>query len=102
MASGIKHNTYFDDEVQSLGFTDKLGKDWTGGVISPDEEYTFPANRYETIEVLHGKLMDHRTMTQFSQGVNSVLPVFKPGDIVHLSCRDFVIYRCRYDDEKPK
>ena len=50
----MKHNRYFEDKVQSLGFADAEG-DATVGVISPGE-YSFGTSRPETMNVVSGVL----------------------------------------------
>jgi uncharacterized protein YaiE (UPF0345 family) len=50
----MKHNRYFDDKVQSLGFTDAEG-DATVGVIAPGE-YAFGTSSRERMTVVSGVL----------------------------------------------
>ena len=50
----MRHNRYFDDKVQSLGFSDPDG-DATVGVIEPGE-YAFGTTRREIVTVVVGVL----------------------------------------------
>lgn len=50
----MRHNRYFDDRVQSLGFSDGEG-DATVGVIEPGE-YAFGTSRRERMTVVAGTL----------------------------------------------
>lgn len=50
----MKHNRYFEDKVQSLGFADADG-DATVGVIDPGE-YSFGTSRQERMNVVSGVL----------------------------------------------
>ena len=50
----MRHNRYFDDKVQSLGFSDAEG-DATVGVIDPGE-YAFGTSREEWMTVIAGIL----------------------------------------------
>jgi uncharacterized protein YaiE (UPF0345 family) len=50
----MKHNRYFEDKVQSLGFADADG-DATVGVIDPGE-YSFGTSRQERMAVVSGVL----------------------------------------------
>lgn len=97
----ITHNVYFEGKVQSLGFTDAVGNDWTVGVLEPGE-YEFDASRYEMVEVLQGVLKDHRTNKMHSAQSNPKLEHFSPGNTVHLSCKVVVVYRCLYADSLQK
>lgn len=51
----IQPNTYFEDHVRSLGYTDAEGKA-TVGVMLPGE-YTFNTAAPETMSVVTGKLI---------------------------------------------
>jgi len=50
----MRHNRYFDDKVQSLGFSDASG-DATVGVIDPGE-YAFGTSQRERMSVVAGTL----------------------------------------------
>ncbi|MEW6720487.1 MAG: pyrimidine/purine nucleoside phosphorylase [Thermodesulfobacteriota bacterium] len=50
----MRHNRYFDDKVQSLGFSDAVG-DATVGVIEPGE-YAFGTSQRERMTVVAGAL----------------------------------------------
>ena len=50
----LKHNTYFDGNVQSIGF-ERLGRRITAGVIAPGE-YHFGTDAPERMTVVSGEL----------------------------------------------
>lgn len=50
----LKHNTYFDGKVQSIGF-ERLGRRLTAGVIAPGE-YHFGTDAPERMTVVSGEL----------------------------------------------
>ena len=50
----LKHNTFFDGKVQSIGFT-RLGRKITAGVIAPGE-YHFGTDAPERMTVVSGEL----------------------------------------------
>ena len=50
----LKHNTYFDGNVQSIGF-ERLGRRMTVGVIHPGE-YHFGTDAPERMTVVSGEL----------------------------------------------
>lgn len=50
----LKHNTYFDGNVQSVGF-ERLGRRMTVGVIAPGE-YHFGTDAPERMTVVSGEL----------------------------------------------
>jgi uncharacterized protein YaiE (UPF0345 family) len=50
----LKHNTYFDGHVQSIGF-ERLGRGMTAGVIAPGE-YHFGTEAPERMTVVSGEL----------------------------------------------
>jgi uncharacterized protein YaiE (UPF0345 family) len=52
--SMLKHNTYFDGKVQSIGF-ERLGRRMTAGVIAPGE-YHFGTDAPERMSVTSGEL----------------------------------------------
>lgn len=54
----LKHNTYFEGKVQSIGFA-RLGRRMTAGVISPGE-YHFNTDTPERMTVTSGELFVRR------------------------------------------
>jgi uncharacterized protein YaiE (UPF0345 family) len=50
----LKHNTYFEGKVQSIGF-ERLGRRMTAGVIAPGE-FHFGTEAPERMSVLSGEL----------------------------------------------
>jgi uncharacterized protein YaiE (UPF0345 family) len=54
MATTLKHNVYFDGQVQSIGF-DRNGRRATVGVIAPGE-YHFGTDAPERMTVVSGEL----------------------------------------------
>ncbi|MDP9001336.1 MAG: pyrimidine/purine nucleoside phosphorylase [Myxococcota bacterium] len=50
----LKHNTYFDGNVQSVEF-ERLGRRMTAGVVSPGE-YHFGTDRPERMTIVSGEL----------------------------------------------
>jgi uncharacterized protein YaiE (UPF0345 family) len=50
----LKHNTYFDGRVQSIGFQ-RLGRRMTAGVVAPGE-YHFDTDAPERMTVVSGEL----------------------------------------------
>jgi uncharacterized protein YaiE (UPF0345 family) len=50
----LKHNSYFDGKVQSVGF-ERLGRRMTAGVIAPGE-YHFGTEAPERMTVVSGEL----------------------------------------------
>jgi len=55
MSQDLKHNTYFDGRVQSVGFT-RNGRKATVGVIAPGE-YHFNTDAPERMTVSSGELL---------------------------------------------
>jgi hypothetical protein len=53
--SALKHNTYFDGRVQSIGF-ERNGRRATAGVIAPGE-YHFGTDAPERMHVTSGELV---------------------------------------------
>ena len=53
--STLKHNTYFDGQVQSVGF-ERLGRRMTVGVVAPGE-YHFDTSAPERMTVVSGELV---------------------------------------------
>jgi uncharacterized protein YaiE (UPF0345 family) len=52
--STLKHNSYFDGQVQSVGF-ERLGRRMTVGVVAPGA-YHFDTNAPERMTVVSGEL----------------------------------------------
>jgi len=52
--SALKHNSYFEGKVQSVGF-DRLGRRMTVGVVGPGE-YHFNTDAPERMTVISGEL----------------------------------------------
>ena len=50
----LKHNTYFEGKVQSIGF-ERLGRRMTAGVIAPGE-YHFGTDAPERMTVVSGEI----------------------------------------------
>ena len=50
----LKHNSYFEGQVQSIGF-ERLGRRMTAGVIAPGE-YHFGTDAPERMTVISGEL----------------------------------------------
>ena len=62
MASApLKHNTYFDNQVQSIGY-ERNGRRATVGVIAPGE-YHFGTDAPERMTVISGELLVRRDGT---------------------------------------
>ena len=51
----LQHNTYFDDQVQSIGF-ERAGARQSVGVMAPGE-YHFGTEEPERVTVVHGELV---------------------------------------------
>jgi len=90
--TAIKHNSYYDGKVQSLGFS-RENNDATVGVLEPGEYDFGRASRRETIKVVHGTLHHIPTNRDFSE--SQVLTV-EPGEEIKLSCAEHVAYVCYY------
>jgi uncharacterized protein YaiE (UPF0345 family) len=52
--STLKHNSYFDGQVQSVGF-ERLGRGMTVGVVAPGS-YHFDTNAPERMTIVSGEL----------------------------------------------
>jgi len=59
--SPLKHNTYFDGQVQSIGY-ERNGRRATAGVIAPGE-YHFGTDAAERMTVISGELSVRRDGT---------------------------------------
>ncbi len=66
----LKHNTYFEDKVQSVGF-ERNGMRATVGVVAPGE-FHFGTDKAERMEIVAGqcvvKLDGQTTTTTYSAG----------------------------------
>lgn len=89
-----KHNRYYDDRVQSLGFSDAEG-DATVGVIEPGE-YAFTTSRAERMTVVTGVLW-HRVPGRpwLSAGPGETFSV-PAGVGFEVKAERPVSYLCRY------
>lgn len=74
--SGLKHNTYFDGNVQSIGF-ERQGRRITAGVIAPGE-FHFNTDAPERMTVSSGelevKLAGASAWTTYPQGTAFEIP----------------------------
>ena len=89
----MKHNIYFDGNVQSLGFS-IFGEDVTVGVIEPGEYDFGLASREEQITVLAGALFVHGV----SAALGTEIHIAK-GEQIVLKAVTSVAYICRYKEE---
>jgi len=90
----MRLNRYFDDRVQSLGFSDAEG-DATMGVIEPGE-YAFGTTREERMLVVSGVLwyrVPGREWLSAGAGERFVVP---PGVTFEVKAEAPVAYLCRY------
>ena len=90
----MKHNRYFEDRVQSLGFTDADG-DATSGVIEPGE-YSFGTSRREQMTVVAGVLWYHvpgKSWMSAGPGEGFEVPA---GVTFEVKAERPVAYLCRY------
>ena len=90
----MRLNRYFDDRVQSLGFSDAEG-DATVGVIEPGE-YAFGTSREERIAVVSGVLwyrVPGREWLSAGAGERFAVP---PGVTFEVKAEAPVAYLCRY------
>jgi len=90
----MRHNRYFDDQVQSLGFSDGEG-DATLGVIEAGE-YAFGTSREERITVVSGLLwyrVPGREWMSAAAGEGFTVP---PGVTFEVKAEAPVSYLCRY------
>ncbi len=79
----LKHNTYFDDRVQSIGF-ERTGLGGTVGVIAPGE-YHFGTGAAERMTVVSGqlnvKLDGNATWQTFGAGTYFEVPANSGFDV---------------------
>ena len=90
----MKHNRYFDDRVQSLGFSDAEG-DATVGVIDPGE-YAFGTSREERMTVVSGILwyrVPGKAWLSAAVGEGFSVPA---GITFEVKAEGPVAYLCRY------
>lgn len=90
----MRHNRYFEDRVQSLGFSDGQG-DATVGVIEPGE-YVFETSREERMTVVSGLLwyrVPGREWMSAAAGEGFAVP---PGVTFEVKAAAPVSYLCRY------
>lgn len=90
----MRHNRYFDDRVQSLGFSDGDG-DATVGVIEPGE-YAFGTSREERMTVVSGVLwyrVPGKEWLSAAAGEGFEVP---PGVTFEVKAEGPVAYLCRY------
>ena len=90
----LKHNRYFDDKVQSLGFSDAEG-DATVGVIEAGE-YAFGTSRPERMTVVAGVLwyrLPGRSWLSAGAGEGFAVPA---GVTFEVKAEGPAAYLCRY------
>ncbi len=90
----MKHNRYFDDRVQSLGFSDAEGSA-TVGVIDAGE-YAFGTSQRERMTVVTGTLwyrVPGKPWLSAGAGEGFAVP---PGVTFEVKAEGPVAYRCRY------
>jgi uncharacterized protein YaiE (UPF0345 family) len=90
----MRHNRYYEDKVQSLGFEDAEGAK-TVGVIEKGE-YAFESSRAERMTVISGELwyrLPGRSWLSASGGDSFDVP---PGVTFHVKTEGAVSYLCRY------
>jgi uncharacterized protein YaiE (UPF0345 family) len=90
----MRHNRYFDDNVQSLGFSDAAGPA-TVGVIEPGE-YAFGTSQEERMTVVAGTLwyrIPGRQWLSAAEGEGFTVP---PGVTFEVKAEGPVAYLCRY------
>ena len=90
----MRHNRYFDDRVQSLGFQD-AGGDATVGVIDPGE-YAFGTSRRERMTVVAGTLwyrVPGQSWLSAGPGEGFEVPA---GVTFEVKAEGPVAYLCRY------
>jgi purine/pyrimidine-nucleoside phosphorylase len=91
----MRHNRYFDDRVQSLGFSDAEGAA-TVGVIDPGE-YAFGTSQRERMTVVAGTLwyrLPGKSWLSAEGGEGFTVP---GGVTFEVKAEGPVAYLCRYD-----
>ncbi len=90
----MRHNRYFEDRVQSLGFSDGEG-DATVGVIEPGE-YAFGTSRQETITVVSGVLWYKVPGKEWLSAAAAERFAVPAGVTFEVKAEAPVAYLCRY------
>jgi purine/pyrimidine-nucleoside phosphorylase len=90
----MRHNRYFDGQVQSLGFSDAEG-DATVGVISPGE-YAFGTSRPERMAVVSGVLWYRIPGAQWLSAAAGERFSVPAGVTFEVKAEAPVTYLCRY------
>ncbi|MCK5460848.1 DUF1255 family protein [Candidatus Gracilibacteria bacterium] len=90
----IKHNLYFEGNVQSLGFAENDTINQTLGLVSPGEYDFGVASKKETMQILFGTLTINGTIYS-SKEAPCVIP---QGSTIHISATSPAGYRCVYGD----
>ena len=88
----IRHNTYFNGKVQSLGFN-HAGADFTVGVVMPGEYNFGKAERRETICVVMGALSING---QWYMPDGATDCVIQPGEQIYIMTKGVTMYICQY------
>lgn len=91
----IRHNSYYEGKVQSLGFPTENG-DATSGVLEPGQYNFGKASRRESIKVVHGVLRDDRTGQQYAAVPVPQTLTVNQGEEIKISCTEHVAYICYY------
>ncbi len=90
----MRHNRYFEDRVQSLGFSDGDG-DATVGVIEPGE-YAFGTSRQETMTVVSGVLWYRVPGKEWLSAAKDERFAVPAGVTFEVKAEAPVAYLCRY------
>jgi len=96
----MKHNTYFDGKVQSLGLNTTEGPA-TAGVIEPGK-YTFKTDSEEHMHVVAGTLkakLPGGAWQTYAQGRSFVVPAHAAFEVEAVAD---VAYLCYYKKSKPQ
>lgn len=95
----IQHNVYEGGKVQSLGFTNEQGRDFTIGVLEPGEYDFGVAERREKIHVSYG-LIEAKGKRVALSDISASNPdcyiIFRPGEEIKLKCYGMTAYICIY------
>jgi len=91
----IKHNTYFDGQVQSLGFKQDED-DATIGVVEPGDYNFGVAERPETIKVISGQLIINGSLRVASVAAKDSIYEIKSGEAIEISATLTAAYLCIY------
>lgn len=87
----IKHNVYFEGNVQSLGFTED-GYDRTVGVVVPGDYDFGVASRKETMKVITGALV----INGIAYFPDDAVCVIHAGEKISISATTNSSYLCSY------